>query len=152
VLWAYICTPQSTTGETPYSMVYGTNAMIPVEVGEPTIRRQLERMDLNNENLMISLDTISKLRERAQIREQASKARAARRYNTKVKPRSFHPGDLVWRMRSDVRKNDDKFSANWEGPFHISAIAGKGAYRLEHLSGQAVTRMWNATHLKFYFS
>ena len=121
-------------------MVYGTDAMIPVEEGEPTIRRQLERMDLNNENLIISLDTINELREKAQIREQASKARTARRYNTKVKPRSFHPGNLVWRMRSDARKNDDKFSTNWEGPFRISAIAGKGAYRLEHLFGQVVPR------------
>jgi len=126
--------------------------MIPVEVGEPTMRRQLERMDLNNENLMISLDTINELREKAQIREQASKARAARRYNTKVKPRSFRPGDLVRRMRNDARKNDDKFSANWEGPFRILAVVGKGAYRLEHLSGHAVPRTWNATHMKFYFS
>jgi len=152
VLWAYSCTPQSTTGKTPYSMVYGTDAMISVELGELTIRRQLERMDLNSEKLMISLDTISKLREKAQIREQASKAIAARRYNTKVKPRSFRPRDLVWRMRSDVRKNDGKFSANWEGPFRISAVVGKGAYRLEHLSGRVVPRTWNATHLKFYFS
>ena len=152
VLWAYRCTPQSTTGETPYSMVYETNTMIPVEVGEPTIRRQLECMNLNNENLMISLDTIRELREKAQIREQASKARATLRYNTKIKPRSFHPGHLVWRMRSDARKNDGKFSANWEGPFRIVAVAGKGAYRLEYLSGKAVPRTWNATHLKFYFS
>jgi len=50
-LWTYRCTPQSTNGETPYNMVYGTDAMILVEVGEPTIRRQLERMDLNNESL-----------------------------------------------------------------------------------------------------
>ena len=38
VLWAYQCTPQSTTGETPYTMVYGTTTMIPVEVGQPTMR------------------------------------------------------------------------------------------------------------------
>ena len=37
VLWAYRCTPQSTTQETPYSLTYGTEAMIPVEVREPTI-------------------------------------------------------------------------------------------------------------------
>jgi len=37
VLWAYRCTPQSTTGETPYNMVYGTDVIILVEVGEPTV-------------------------------------------------------------------------------------------------------------------
>ena len=37
VLWAYRCTPQTTTQETPYNLTYGTEAMIPVEMVEPTI-------------------------------------------------------------------------------------------------------------------
>jgi len=69
--------------------------MIPVEVGEPTMHRQLEHMSLNDESLATNLDVISELRDKARIREQASKTRAARRYNTKVKPRNFCPGDLV---------------------------------------------------------
>ncbi|XP_020229721.1 uncharacterized protein K02A2.6-like [Cajanus cajan] len=40
VLWAYRCMPQSTTQETPFRLTYGTDAMIPVEVGEPSFRRQ----------------------------------------------------------------------------------------------------------------
>ncbi|XP_019244616.1 PREDICTED: uncharacterized protein LOC109224495 [Nicotiana attenuata] len=34
VLWSYRTTPKTSTGETPYSLVYGTDAMIPAEVGE----------------------------------------------------------------------------------------------------------------------
>nr|KYP56267.1 Retrotransposable element Tf2 [Cajanus cajan] len=34
ILWAYHCTPQSTTQETPYRLTYGADAMIPVEVGQ----------------------------------------------------------------------------------------------------------------------
>nr|KYP41879.1 Pol polyprotein [Cajanus cajan] len=34
ILWAYHCTPQSTTQETPYRLTYGADAMIPVKVGE----------------------------------------------------------------------------------------------------------------------
>jgi len=30
--------------------------------------------------------------------------RVERRYNSKVKPRGFHQGDLIWRMRSDAIK------------------------------------------------
>nr|KYP76142.1 Transposon Ty3-I Gag-Pol polyprotein [Cajanus cajan] len=36
VLKAYRCTPQSNTKETPFRLAYGTDAMIPVEVGEPS--------------------------------------------------------------------------------------------------------------------
>jgi len=32
---------------------------------------------------------------------------------------SFQKRDLVWRMRRDARKNEGKFSSNWEGPFRI---------------------------------
>ena len=34
VLWVYQCTPQTTTQETPFSLTYGTEAMILVEIGE----------------------------------------------------------------------------------------------------------------------
>ena len=112
VLWAYRCTPQSTTQETQYSLTYGTKAMILVEVGKPSLQRQTLDLDLNKESLLIGLDLINEFKDKARIREEACKIRATRRYNSKVKPRKFQKGDLVWRMRSDARKDSDKFSSN----------------------------------------
>jgi len=91
--------------------------MIPVEVEEPSIRRQLFDLSLNKESLAVGLDLLNELRDKSKIREAACKLRAARRYNSKVKPKSFQQSDLVWRMRSNARKSDGKFSSNWEGPF-----------------------------------
>jgi len=91
--------------------------MIPVEVGESTIRRQMFDLTLNEEGLAVNLDLVSELRDKSKIWETACKLRASRRYNTKVRPRSFQKGDLVWRIRSDARRNEGKFSSNWEGPF-----------------------------------
>ncbi|KAL0312868.1 UNVERIFIED_CONTAM: Gag-Pol polyprotein [Sesamum radiatum] len=34
VLWAYRTTRRSSTGETPFCLVYGTEAIIPAEIGE----------------------------------------------------------------------------------------------------------------------
>jgi len=111
--------PQSSTQETPYNLTYGTDAMIPVEVGVPTLRRQLIDLSMNNESLAANLDLISELRDKAKIRDEATKLRAARRYNSKVSPQCFHQGDLVWRMRSHARKDEGKFSSNWEGLFCV---------------------------------
>lgn len=36
VLWAYHCTERKSIGETPYSLAFGAEAVIPVEVGIPT--------------------------------------------------------------------------------------------------------------------
>ncbi|XP_070015310.1 uncharacterized protein [Nicotiana sylvestris] len=38
VLWAYCTTVKTSTGETPFSLVYGAEALIPVEIGEPSTR------------------------------------------------------------------------------------------------------------------
>jgi len=55
-------------------------------------------------------------------------------------------------MASSARKNDGKFSANWDGPYRIWEDAGGGAYRLEQLSGEEIPNTWNVSHLKLYFS
>ena len=92
--------------------------------------------------MLVGLDLINELRDKCKIREEACKMRVARRYNSKVKPRSFHKGDLVWRMRSNARKDNGKFSSNWEGSFRITDATARGAYRLEYLSRKTVPRTW----------
>nr|KYP32782.1 Pol polyprotein [Cajanus cajan] len=154
VLWAYHCTPQTTTQETPYKLPYGSDAMIPVEVGEPSHRRMTFDSTQNSEALQTDLDLVDEIRECARIQEEVCKIRAARRYNSKLKLRSFREGDLVWRAVGEAQKeiSAGKFAANWEGPFRISECLQNGAYRLTELSGKVIPRTWNATHLKFYYS
>jgi len=36
VLWVYRTTTKTSIGETPFSLVYGAEALIPVEIGEPS--------------------------------------------------------------------------------------------------------------------
>jgi len=152
VLWAYRCNPQSATNKSPFSLVYGVDAMIPVEIGEPSLRRELYDSAQNHQNMATHLDLLSELREKAQIRNLAAKQRATRKYNANLCPRSFAKGDLVWRMASSARKKNGKFSANWDGPYRIREDIEGGAYRLEKLSGEEIPNTWNVSHLKFYFS
>nr|KYP58231.1 hypothetical protein KK1_004525 [Cajanus cajan] len=145
---AYHCTPQSTTQETPYRLTYGADAMIPVEVGEASHRRQVFNSEQNAQELAVDLDLVDELRDEARIHEEVCK------YNTRVKPRSFQAGDLVWRLLGEARKDtsDGKLAPTWGGPFRVTKDLENGAYRLEELSGKPIPRTWNATHLKFYFS
>ncbi|MCI89481.1 gypsy retrotransposon integrase-like protein, partial [Trifolium medium] len=70
VLWAYRTTPHSTTGETPFRLAYGTEAIIPVEIGEPS-RRTEQPLDeeMNNEALREELDLVEEIRTGASLRE-----------------------------------------------------------------------------------
>nr|KYP55351.1 Transposon Ty3-I Gag-Pol polyprotein [Cajanus cajan] len=140
ILWAYHCTPQSTTQETPYRLTYGADAMIPVEVGETSHRRQVFNGKQNAQELAADLDLMDELRDEAQIHDEACKLRASRRHNTRVKPRSFRVGDLVWRLLGEVRKDTSygKLAPTWGGPFRVTEDLENGAYRLEELSGKPI--------------
>ncbi|XP_061360749.1 uncharacterized protein LOC133304716 [Gastrolobium bilobum] len=54
VLWGYRTSTQTAIGETPYRLTYGCEAMIPVEVGEPSWRRlnSLEQGEQQNSKLL----------------------------------------------------------------------------------------------------
>ncbi|KAL0433764.1 UNVERIFIED_CONTAM: hypothetical protein Slati_2710700 [Sesamum latifolium] len=51
VLWAYRITPRESTGESPFSLVYGTEAIIPAELGLPS-HRVMNFLEECNENLL----------------------------------------------------------------------------------------------------
>ena len=152
VLWAYRCTPQSATNESPFSLVYDANAMIPVEIGEPSLHRELYDPVQNHQNMSTHLNLLPELREKAQICNLVVKRQATIKYNANLCPRSFEKGDLVWRMANNARKKEGKFFANWDGPYRIHEDARGGAYRLEQLSGEEIPNTWNVSHHKFYFS
>ena len=63
VLWTYCTTPQRSTGETPFSMTYGSEAVIPLEAGFSTLRTSQFSVEENNHLLSTSLDLIGKRRE-----------------------------------------------------------------------------------------
>jgi hypothetical protein len=77
-LWSYHTTPQSSTGEAPFTMVYGTDAMIPVEINPPSWRRETTTPQENLEALQENFNLVQELRENAHFREFVSKQRAAR--------------------------------------------------------------------------
>jgi len=63
ILWAYHTTPQSTTKEMPFSLVYGSDAMIPVEFQESSPRFQNFVIEESNEGKKVNLDLLDEVRE-----------------------------------------------------------------------------------------
>ncbi|KAL0440210.1 UNVERIFIED_CONTAM: hypothetical protein Slati_2504000 [Sesamum latifolium] len=65
VLWAYITTPRGSTGESPFALVYGTEAIIPAELGTPSHRVMNFTEECNKDLLKENLDLIEELREKS---------------------------------------------------------------------------------------
>ena len=77
--------------------------------------------------------------------------RIKRAFDRKVVPRDYRPGDLVLKKVEASGKHVGKLEPNWEGPYRIVCLRGKGAYELEDMEGRNLVRPWNAIHLrKFY--
>ena len=148
VLWAYRTTARKPTGVSPFTITYGMEAIIPTEIGMPTIRTNTPEQG-NAELTIKELDTVDELRESAAIRIASYQRRLERSYNKRVKLRAFQPGDLVFENTIDPTAS--KFQPNWEGPYLITRAGESGAYALDKLDGIPVPRMWNATHLKRYY-
>ncbi|GJU67688.1 reverse transcriptase domain-containing protein [Tanacetum coccineum] len=62
VLWAHRTTIKVSTGDTPFSLVYGTEAVIPAEIGMPTIRTAEVNIATNDDEQRIDLDILEERR------------------------------------------------------------------------------------------
>ncbi|KAJ9536285.1 hypothetical protein OSB04_un000531 [Centaurea solstitialis] len=148
VLWVNRTTPRASTGQTPYSLVYGCESVLPIEAQVPIARNRT--FDQNAINLSYDLDALEELREKALRTMAAQKGIVERHFNKKVKAKIFQVGDYVLRLvfQNTQELNAGKLSIKWEGPYIISKAIGNGAYRLTTMEGMEIPRSWNAHHLK----
>ncbi|XP_075661461.1 uncharacterized protein LOC142631225 [Castanea sativa] len=140
------------TGETPFRLTYGTEAVILVEVGVASIRREVFREKDNDDQLRINLDCLDEIKDKASSKMVKYQQKMAEYYNKRVKLRRLEIGDLVLRKVTTATKNSaqGKLGPTWEGPCRIVHYSRQGSYHLETLDGQRVPRPWNIEHLKKY--
>ncbi|GJU95287.1 reverse transcriptase domain-containing protein [Tanacetum coccineum] len=130
VLWAHRTMVKSSNGDTPFSLTYGTEAVIPTEIGMPTFRTAELDMAKNDAALQINLELLEEKREQAAITEAKSKRQMEKYYNAKVQNTSFKPGDLVYRNNEASRAEDTgTLGPKWEGPYEVTEALGIGMYR-----------------------
>ena len=153
VLWSYNTTPRTTTGESPFTLTYGCEAMVPVEIGAGSLRRDNFDPTDNEKNHLFYLDMLEELRANSQLKLAAYQQRTKKYFNNKVRVRPLKVGDLVLRkvMPNTRVPGHGAFGANWEGPYKIKTVLWEGTYHLEDLNVKLIPRAWNAEHLKKYY-
>nr|GEV65699.1 reverse transcriptase domain-containing protein [Tanacetum cinerariifolium] len=73
ILWAYRTMINSGNEETSFSLTYGTEVVIPAEIGMPTLRTAKVDMIKHDEALEINLDLLEEEESRQQFRKQRAK-------------------------------------------------------------------------------
>ncbi|XP_076960124.1 uncharacterized protein LOC143636414 [Bidens hawaiensis] len=124
----------------PFSLTYGTEAMIPAEIGIPSARVLM--IDDNDHELRMNLDLLEERRELASIREHSYKRQLQKYYNSRVKKCEFDAGDFVYRNNeASGQEPPGKLAPTWEGPYKVKQVLSKCAYKLENLDGTEVPKI-----------
>ena len=160
VLWTYRTMPRRSTGETPFSMTYGAEVVIPLETNFLTLKTSTFCPNANTGLLEKSIDLIEERKGRAVIQLAYYQHKLKQGYNAKVKLRPLAPGDLILRKVLGIARNPaweklgpqwEKLGPQWESPYRITSVTGIGAYFLEDLDEHVVPRSWNVNNLKRYY-
>ncbi|KAA3469863.1 RNA-directed DNA polymerase (Reverse transcriptase), Ribonuclease H [Gossypium australe] len=155
-LYAYRTSVKTSTRATPFSLVYGMEAILPIKVEIPSLR-VLSELKLDEAEWIQSrydqLNLIEEKRLRAIRYGQMYQKQMMRAYNKKVYPRVFHEGDLVLKkilpMQKDFR---GKWMPNWEGPYVVKNVFSGGALILAEIDGKSLSNPVNANFVKKYFA
>ena len=153
--WAYRTSFRTSTGATPYSLVYGMEAVLPVEIEMGSLRVTLEQQISETEWVQSHFDQLSLLDERrlrAADHVQAYQRKMARAFKKRVKPRPLQGGNLVLRiLRGLAGDPRGKFRPTWSGPYIIRELTSEGAAWLTDLDGNKFSEPTNVDQLKKYY-
>nr|GEX77907.1 reverse transcriptase domain-containing protein [Tanacetum cinerariifolium] len=149
VLWAHQTMIKSIHGDTPFSLTYGTEVVIPTEIGMPTYRTTAVHVVNNDEKLRLNLDLLEERWERAAVCEAKSKSKMIKYYKARVHGVAFRPGDFVYRSNDASHAVvGGKLGPKWEGPYEVTEALGNGAYKLRSTDGTILPRTWNIANPK----
>jgi hypothetical protein len=154
-LWAYRTSVRASTGATPFSLVYGMEAMLPMEVEVPTLRTVLGSQVSEGDWVQSRFDQLNALDEhhlRALDHMSAYQRKVARVFNKRVKPRGLKEGGMVLKVnRGLVLDPRGKFIPNWSGPYIIKGLMKEGVVWLMDLDGNQFSQPTNLDQLKRYY-
>jgi transposase InsO family protein len=156
-LWAHRTSKHSATKVTLFELVYGQEAVLPVEINLQTCR--IDKQDtLSTEEytkgMMDKIDELLESRFRALEEIDKEKLWAAKAYNRRVKEKSFIVRDLVWKTILPLGSHDRKFgkwSPSWEGPLKVTGVVPGNAYLMETIEGQQIAKAISGKYLKKYY-
>ncbi|KAK9690106.1 hypothetical protein RND81_09G105200 [Saponaria officinalis] len=140
-LWAYRTSKRNAIDCTPYELVYGHEAILPVEVNVRTIRVDRQR-HITSEAYQEAMSTMNldlkAKREQALSSLIKQKRLTVESYNKRVRKRSFKIDDLVWKVGLPMGHKDHfygKLTPQWEGPFRVIKTYSGNSYGLQDLNG-----------------
>ena len=96
-LWAYRTMVKTTTGFTPFQLVYGVEAIFLIECEIPSLKLAVRLLPETSalEVRLVELEQLDETRRDAATANEAHKRHVKLQYDKSIRPRIFSEGDLV---------------------------------------------------------
>ena len=95
VLWSLRTTPNAATQETPFFLVHGAEAVLPIEIEHNSPRVVEYEEEASQKALEDDVDAIDEARDVVLSRVSAYQQNLKNYHSRRLRPRSFEVGDLV---------------------------------------------------------
>ena len=160
VLLADRATTKTTTGQSPYYLLYGNEPVLPIELRYPTWRI-LDFQHINDTSDLLAVRARQFQRRNADLEEATAKLRRSRLDNgiqfderRRTRDTPLEQGGLVL-LHDAVREVDmskrRKLNYRWRGPFRIKTVLNhKGTFTLEELDGTLLKGTYAGNRLKVF--
>ena len=130
LLFAYRDTPHTSTGFTPFELIYGRNVRGPMTILSELWTEQCDEGETKSTyqyiiDLQERLETTCQL---AREEMQRSKDKYQMHYNKKTRPRSYQEGDEVLLL---LPTDSNKLLMHWKGPFKIVKKCNRMNYQID---------------------
>ena len=155
-LHGYRTTVRTSTGATPFSLVYVMEAVLPIEVQIPSLR-VIKDAGLNEDEwVQTQLDQLYQIDEKRLMTAchgQMYQKHMIKAFNKKVRRQEYQVGDLV--IKSIILPQGDprgKWTPTYEGPFMIKNIFSSGGMILTTMDSDDLPYPVNADIVKRYYA
>ena len=151
-LFAYRTKTHKTTGYSPFYLIYGRQATLPVELKIPSGRIETDNVeDVLMERLYQIIETLEEDRQEVISRVQKEQQKQKSRYDQNGLSEKLKIGDKVLVERTWLKTNfSSKLENKWTGPYFVHEIAGDNVYKLRTMEGQKVKNVVHGNRLKLY--
>lgn len=129
-------------------MVYGLDAILPMEFLVPTLRvaQSLTWTGHELSSRIDQLEELGEIRLRVVAGMYALKCTQKQFHNSKIISKEFNEGDLV--LAYTLKQHTSKLSKRGQGPYVIAALSPSGAVRLTTLDGKPMPNWISGCRLK----
>jgi len=154
-LWSYRTSVKTSTGFTPFQMVYGLKVVLPIECEITSLKLVVEFLPNTypEEEHLLYLTHLDETHCNAAMANEAHKKRVKVQFNKTVKPKAFSEGYLV--QVYDQRHDDlgvGKFQCIWLGMYIVKRELQKGSYELDDFEGIPLAKPRNGLYIKIYYA